>query len=53
MEQYVHQEFAYIVRGQSVISGEYRSWDAWSRGIARIKESSIPVDQRAFAEFLA
>lgn len=41
MEQYVHQEFAYIVRGQSVISGEYRSWDAWSRGIARIKESSM------------
>ena len=38
MERYVHPDFVYIVRGQSVISGEYRGWDAWSRGLAHIKE---------------
>lgn len=38
MEKYVHPDFVYTVRGQSVLSGVYRGWDAWSRGIARIKE---------------
>jgi len=38
MEKFVHPDFVYIVRGQSVISGEYRGWDAWARGIARIKD---------------
>lgn len=38
MERYVHPDFVYTVRGQSSISGVYRGWDAWSRGIARIKD---------------
>lgn len=38
MEEYVDANFVYVVRGHSVLSGEYRGWDAWGRGLARIKE---------------
>lgn len=38
LERLVDPGFVYVVRGQSSISGEYRGWDAWAKGLARVKE---------------
>lgn len=38
LERLVDPAFVYIVRGQSSISGEYRGWDAWAKGLVRVKE---------------
>ena len=38
LERLVDPGFVYIVRGQSSLSGEYRGWDAWAKGLARVKE---------------
>lgn len=38
MERFVHPGFVYTVRGQSSISGVYRGWEEWARGLAAIKE---------------
>ncbi|MBK6561298.1 nuclear transport factor 2 family protein [Candidatus Amarobacter glycogenicus] len=38
LERLVDPDFVYIVRGHSSLSGEYRGWDAWAKGLARIKE---------------
>ncbi len=38
LERLVDPGFVYNVRGQSSISGEYRGWDAWAKGLARVKE---------------
>lgn len=36
--EFVHPDYTYTIRGRASVSGVYQGWEAWSRGIAPIKE---------------